>query len=92
MSPELAAVRVPDEGLPAIQRETTVLAERGVGAADVDRVRSLVCSHRTLGDLLAWMPTRHPPLAIAEIVTQDEYTHEVVLALDERLWLAYDVT
>ena len=48
--------------------------------------------HRTLADVLAWAGAQRPPRAIAEIVTQDEYTHDVVLPLDERRWLAYEVT
>lgn len=47
---------------------------------------------RTLGDVLAWLRGRTPPRAVTEIVTQDEYTHDVVVGWDDALWLAFDTT
>ena len=57
-------------------------------------LRALVATQRTLADVLRWAAAQRPPMAIAEIVTQDEYTHDVVLPLDAArpLWLAYDTT
>ena len=49
-------------------------------------------SLRTLADVLAWARRREPPLTVAEIVTQDEYTHDVVLPFDGRHFLALDAT
>lgn len=62
------------------------------GLADDERRRlaALVASHRTLADVLAWARAR--AAAIADIVTQDEYTHDVVLPLDAERYLAYDTT
>jgi hypothetical protein len=41
-----------------------------------------------LAHVVAWAG----PAAIAEIVTQDEYTHDVLVPHDHDLWLAYDST
>ena len=59
-----------------------------------DSLVERVASHRTLAEVLRWAAAQAPPLAIAEIVTQDEYTHDVVLPADatHSLWLAYDTT
>ena len=45
---------------------------------------------RTLADVLAWLRTLSPPRTVTEIITQDEYTHDVVAAYDEERWLAFD--
>lgn len=47
---------------------------------------------RTLEDLLAWGRRQHPPTHVDEIVTQDEFTHDVLVRLEPPRWLAFDVT
>lgn len=47
---------------------------------------------KTLADVLAWSRTRTPAWSVAEIVTQDEYTHDVVLESDGQPYLAFDTT
>lgn len=54
------------------------------------RLAALVATQRTLADVLAWARARGA--SIADIVTQDEYTHDVVLPLDAERYLAYDTT
>ena len=46
----------------------------------------------TLGDVLAWSRTGTKSRQPTGIVTQDEYTHDVVFDLDGDLWLAFDTT
>jgi hypothetical protein len=57
-------------------------------------LQARVAAQRTLADVLGWAAAQRPPVAIAEIVTQDEYTHDVVLpiAAEPPLFLAYDTT
>jgi hypothetical protein len=47
---------------------------------------------RTLGDVLAWGRRHTPPRSVTEIVTQDEYTHDVVFAYDDAIYLVFDTT
>jgi hypothetical protein len=47
---------------------------------------------RTLRDALAWSCTGILSRQPTEIVTQDEYTHDVVFRLDDELYLAFDTT
>jgi hypothetical protein len=47
---------------------------------------------RTLGDALEWARAQTPPWSVAEIVTQDEYTHDVVLESSGRPFLAFDTS
>jgi hypothetical protein len=46
----------------------------------------------TLAHVLAWAPIQAPPRSIVEIVTQDEYTHDVVLEASGQPYLAFDTT
>lgn len=46
----------------------------------------------TLADILAWVRRGTPPRQVAEIVTQDEYTHDVVLPADRDHFLVFDAT
>ena len=47
---------------------------------------------RTLSGVLGWLGAQDPPRAITDIVTQDEYTHDVVVSWAERLVLVLDST
>ena len=47
---------------------------------------------RTLADVLAWGRSLTPPRSPLEIVTQDEYTHDVVLELAADRFLVFDTT
>ena len=51
-----------------------------------------VQSLRTLADVLTWARTQRPVRSVAEIVTQDEYTHDVVLEAVGQPYLAFDTT
>lgn len=66
----------------------------GLSAADRATLNDRVAAQRTLAEVLRWAAAQSPPLALTEIVTQDEYTHDVVLPLDpaRALYLAYDTT
>jgi hypothetical protein len=48
--------------------------------------------HLTLERMLAWGRAETPVRRVEEIVTQDEFTHDVLVALDAPLYPAYDVT
>ena len=47
---------------------------------------------KTLADVLSWARSTTPSWAVAEIVTQDEYTHDVVLEAAGQPYLAFDTT
>ena len=58
----------------------------------VARARSELARQHTLADVLAWARAQSPPRAVAEIVTQDEYPHDVVIPFDGSHVLAFDAT
>lgn len=60
----------------------------GLSEGERQQLAAVVASELTLAAVLA----RRGAAAVAEIVTQDEFTHDVLIALDAGRWLAYDTT
>ncbi|HKW10147.1 MAG TPA: hypothetical protein VJO33_07200 [Gemmatimonadaceae bacterium] len=57
----------------------------------VARVEQVFGMQRTLADLLAWAGAQTPRVQIAEIITQDEYTHDVLVPFGPT-FLSFDTT
>ncbi|MGE0758800.1 MAG: hypothetical protein AB7O38_17365 [Pirellulaceae bacterium] len=64
---------------------------KGVSPQRIDDIEALVNKHHTLADVAKWLATRKYK-AIPDVVTQDEYTHDVIVKLDFDRYLTYDVT
>jgi len=67
----------------------------GVGAIPSDvvsRAGAAFAQRHALADVLTWAREQTPPRAVADIVTQDEYTHDVVLPFDGSHFLVFDAT
>ena len=60
----------------------------GLPEAERRQLATTIESERTLAAVL----TRRGAGAVTEIITQDEFTHDVLIALDGRRWLVYDTT
>lgn len=46
----------------------------------------------TLQDVVRWAFARTPPRDVAEVVVQDEFTHDVVLPWENGRYLVFDTT
>jgi hypothetical protein len=46
----------------------------------------------TLEQVIRWGLQHTPPLVIAEVLVQDEYTHDVILPWTQARWLVFDST
>jgi hypothetical protein len=57
-----------------------------------DRLAPRLQAQRTLGDVLSWGRAQAPPRSVTEIITQDEYTHDVIVALEAPYYLVFDTT
>lgn len=55
-------------------------------------IEASVGSHKTLEDVVRWGLLHTPPLLIADVVIQDEYTHDVVMPYRSGVFLVYDTT
>lgn len=63
-----------------------------IAASVVEHVEDAVGALPTLAAVLAWGRAQEPPRPVVEIVTQDEYTHDVVVPLGGVHYLSFDTT
>jgi hypothetical protein len=57
-----------------------------------DKLARAVASQTTLERALDWGRSRSPPLQVETILTQDEYTHDVLIPFEGGRYLVYDTT
>ena len=63
------------------------------GGPPLDAKLSAALSRQvTLGDVMKWGLALSPPRGPLEVVTQDEYTHDVVFEVAGDCYLVYDTT
>lgn len=73
-------------------RTVPASAVGSVPATLVARADAALAHRVILADVLRWAREQMPPRTVSEIVTQDEYTHDVVLASPGQPYLAFDTT
>jgi hypothetical protein len=73
-------------------REVPITKHASLPLKVFDRLASELRDRRTLADVLAWGRAQTPPRSVTEILTQDEYTHDVLVAYDEAVYLVFDTT
>ena len=57
-----------------------------------DQLVALVSNHRTLEQALHHWLGQSPPVDVANVIAQDEYTHDVIMSLPDGLALVYEST
>jgi hypothetical protein len=57
-----------------------------------EAVYAVASRHKTLEDVVRWGLAQKPPRMIQSVVTQDEYTNDVVLLAADGVYLVYDTT
>lgn len=73
-------------------RTVPVSAVGTVAPALLAQATDSFATQHTLAAVLQWAREQEPPRSVAEIVTQDEYTHDVVLPFDGSHFLVLDAT
>ena len=73
-------------------REVPVTYVGAIAATELAEFQHELREQRTLGDVLSWLRAQKPPRSVTEILTQDEYTHDVVVQWSDTRYLAFDVT
>ena len=56
------------------------------------QLTALVAHHRTLEAALRHWLGQSPPVDVADVVIQDEYTHDVIVPTPDGLTLVYEAT
>lgn len=55
-------------------------------------LEALVAEQRTLDEVVRWGLSLVPPAIVADVIVQDEYTHDVVMPHPAGVFLVYDTT
>ncbi len=61
-------------------------------ADEFARLAAVVAGHTSMKHAFDWLLSRSPPVVPADMVTQDEYSHDFVCPLPGGAWLVYDST
>jgi hypothetical protein len=64
----------------------------GLPSDEAAALATVVSEHRGLDDVFAWGRRQVPPVHPAEVVKQDEFTHDVLVPLRKQRWLVYGTT
>ena len=52
----------------------------------------VVTQHQGLDQIFAWGRTQSPPICPADVIKQDEFTHDVLVPVPGNRWLVYGTT
>ncbi|HTH63173.1 MAG TPA: hypothetical protein VL563_00720 [Gemmatimonadales bacterium] len=63
----------------------------GLTPAERESLGRAVAGHTTLERALEWARAHTPPLGVESVLTQDEYTHDVLIPYGSR-YLVYDTS
>lgn len=55
-----------------------------------ESILSVVLQHKTLEDVMRFVVASRA--ALPDVIVQDEYTHDVVVRLNDQCWVVYDTT
>ncbi len=56
------------------------------------QLATAISRHRSIKHALDWLASLTPPLAPTDMVTQDEYSHDILVPYPNGFWLIYDST
>ena len=71
--------------------DTPLIDYASLDEATRSRLAAIVASQTTLGHVLDWGRAQRPVADVESILTQDEYTHDVLIPFEGR-YLVYDTT
>jgi hypothetical protein len=64
----------------------------GLNEAEWRTLQRIVQGHQGLDDIFSWGRTQQPPILPADVVVQDEFSHDVIVPWAAHLYLVYDTT
>jgi hypothetical protein len=73
-------------------RDVPVTAHSRIPESETAWFTTALRAQRTLGDAFDWLRRQAPPRDVTEILTQDEYTHDVVVQWSAARFLVFDAT
>ena len=73
-------------------RDIPVRAHSSIPADTFEAAAKILRTHATLADVLDWCRSQSPRTDLADVVVQDEFTHDVILEMGDGLHAVYDTT
>ena len=64
----------------------------GLPADELAQLTARIADHTTLGHVIRGWAAERPPRLVVDVITQDEYTHDVIFPYRDELHLVYDTT
>ena len=64
----------------------------GIDPGRLSSIQTALLGQNNLESVIRWGEAQNSSRRITEIITQDEFTHDVVLPFDEGIYLVYDTT
>ena len=64
----------------------------GLSRDEWTRLDTITAAHVGLDDIFAWGRQQDPPVHPADVIKQDEFTHDVLVPLPGSHWLVYGTT
>ena len=63
-----------------------------IPADELARIREQVAAHEGLDQIFSWGRQQSPAIDPADVVKQDEFTHDVLVPFPNDRWVAYGTT
>ena len=57
-----------------------------------ERIAEKVAGHHSIKHAIDWLAGHSPPIVPSGMVTQDEFSHDILVAYAGGVWLVYDTT
>jgi hypothetical protein len=64
----------------------------GLAPEDFVRIAGSLATHGSIKHAVDWLAGHNPRLSPSGMVTQDEFSHDILVAYPSGLWLVYDTT
>lgn len=75
-----------------MEQQVVVENRARLSERDFDHLAKAVGRHASIKHALDWLLQQQPPMVPSDMVTQDEFSHDILVAYPGGLWLAYDST
>lgn len=73
-------------------RAVTLVDHARLPPSEYAALAATVAQHQGLDDIFAWGRLQSPQVVPADVVKQDEFTHDVLVPLPSGRWLVYGTT
>jgi hypothetical protein len=75
-----------------VKTDLTVEIRAGIAAEDLSSLTGAMARQHSIKHAVDWLAAHDPPIAPAGMVTQDEFSHDILVDYPGGLWLVYDTT